>query len=137
MATLTTIIGFVEVLHFVCNKMIGLRFYLLFTHKLLRNYRQIREDCTLRVSLHCYHALPCALLLLECFSFHAHDLNDWKTAASAFQHLLLEISFLKTFMMTRCRCRDLRVCWWHIYSVLDPGLFERRAPLCLLLHFVA
>ena len=40
-------------------------------------------------------------------------------------------------MITRCSCRDLKVCWSHIYSVLEPWLFERRAPLSLLLLFVA
>ena len=89
-----------------------------------------------RVLLHFHHTLHCALPPVECFSFHAHDQNDLEIAASAFQHLLLKIPFLKT-MMTCCCYRDLKVYGRYIYSVLDPRLFERCAPLSLLLHFVA
>ena len=55
--------------------------------------------------------------------------NDLEISASGFQHLLLEIPSLKTCMKTRCRWRDLKVCWRHIYLVLDLRLFDRRVLL--------
>ena len=70
-------------------------------------------------SLHFHHALSYILLPLECFLIHEHYLNDLETPTSAFLHLLLEITFLQTFIMTGCCCWDLKVCWRHIYSVLD------------------
>ena len=86
---------------------------------------------------HFHHVLPCTLPPLECFSFPTHNQNDLETAASAFHHLLFGIPFLKIFMMTHCCYQDLKVCWRHIYLVLDPRLSERSAPPSLFLHFVA